>query len=325
VELDKKFLDQFSPHCDRINEELRATLNSHVSFVEEIGRFSLLGDGKRVRPLLFVLCSHLCGCQREEIYHYSTIFEYVHTASLLHDDVIDKAETRRNKPSACHLWGNTAAVLAGDFLSSKSFDIAIGSNNQQFMKSVAETTIRMAEGQLLELVHTHNWKLKKEEYMKIIIYKTAELMSSACACGGIIAGAEEQAVKHLREFGLNLGIAFQLIDDLLDYTSSEAEFGKPVGKDLREGKITLPLIYSLEKLERFEIERFEKLFKSRRAKEGDYKKIRELVRDSGTPERIRSEARSYADRAISSLSFFPESPVKETLSDLNTDLILRTF
>ena len=322
---DRIFLDQFNSHFRRINEELGRVLSTQVPLIDSIGNHSLLGAGKRLRPLLFVLACELCGYRGEDSYHFSTIFEYIHTASLLHDDVIDNGHIRRKKPSVNHVWGNSAAVLSGDFLYSKSFAIAVGCGNLEFLKLLSNTTTRMAEGQVLELVHTHNWNMTKDEYMEIIISKTAVLISAACACGAIISGGEKRAEDHLAQFGFNLGVAFQLVDDLLDYTLSEEEFGKPVGKDLREGKITLPLIYTLSNLEGTEIERLEDLFRNQKADEEDYRKLIALVRNNGVVERIRSEASVYVDKAASFLDLFPRSAIKDDLIDLNTYIIKRNF
>jgi len=275
---------------------------------------------------LFVLSGQLCGYQGENLYHLSTIFECIHTASLLHDDVLDNAEIRRNEPSVNQVWGNSAAVLGGDFLYSISFAIAAGCKQSRFLELLTDTTTKMAEGQVLELVHTHNWKIGRDDYMEIIISKTAVLISAACACGAIIAGAEKRDVDHLSQFGLNLGIAFQLIDDLLDYTSSEEEIGKPVGKDLREGKITLPLSYTLADLEKAEIERLEDLFKNNKAEDEDYNNLLMLVGNNNRViERIRSEAKVFVEKAATFLNLFPESTIKKYLFDLNEYIVSRSF
>ena len=239
-------LDKYKEEIIKINEELEKALSSRVPLLEEIGNHTLLGHGKRLRPLFFVLSCELCNYRGEDRYRLSSIFEYLHAASLLHDDVLDNAEIRRNKPSANRFWGNQAAILEGDFLYSASSEIAVDSNNLRFLKRLTETTKQMAEGQALELIHTNDWETTKEAYMDIITAKTAVLISAACACGAIISGAGRGPEASLGDFGLSAGIAFQLMDDLLDYTSSEAVFGKPVGKDLKEGKITLPLIYSVK-------------------------------------------------------------------------------
>jgi octaprenyl-diphosphate synthase len=321
MDSDSKFLDQFNNHFRRINDELSRTFNSLVSIIGDMGNHPLLGEGKRLRPLLFVMSSRLCGYQGENIYHFSTIFEYIHIASLLHDDVLDSPEMGRRKPSAGNIWGNSAAVLGGDFLKTKHFGIAAGSNNSEFLKTLADTTTRIAEGQILELVHKRNWHISKDEYMEIVISKTAVLFSAACGCGAIMAGAEKQAVDHLSQFGLNLGIAFQVMDDLLNYTSSEQEFGKQI----RNGKITLPLIYALPKLKRAEIERLEGLFEDHKGDDSDRDKIIKIVRNNGVIDRVRSEAALYVDKAARSLDYFPASSVKEDLVELSGYLIERIW
>ena len=322
---DRTFLDQFNHHFERINDELGRNLNSYTALIKDIGQHSLLGEGKRLRPLLHVLSCKLCGYKGRDVYRFSTIFEYVHTASLLHDDVLDNAEMRRKKPSARNIWGNSAAVLGGDFLYSRAAAIALDLNNMQLSKVLNDTLARMVEGQFMELENTHNWYIKKDEYLDIISAKTAVLMSAACRCGAIIAGAEKRTVDHLSEFGLNLGIAFQLIDDILDYTSCEEDFGKPVGKDLKEGKITLPLIYTLSDLERAEIDRLKYLFSNHRADDDDYKKLITKVRNSGIIERIRSDAKDYVDKAVNFLGFFPRSSIKENLVAFGEYMIKRSF
>ncbi|MBL7213678.1 MAG: polyprenyl synthetase family protein [Desulfobacteraceae bacterium] len=312
-------------HFEGINTELERALSSRVGLIEDIGSHSLLGHGKRLRPLLFVLSCQLCGYEGEDSYLLSTIFELIHTASLLHDDVLDNADVRRKKPSANHLWGNQAAVLEGDFLCLKSSSIALGTNNLTFLKRVIEATTQMTEGQIMELTYTHNWNTSPDEYMEIITYKTAVLLSVACACGAILSGAGPEVEDSLSRFGLNLGIAFQLIDDLLDYTSSQEEFGKPVGKDLREGKITLPLIYTVKGLQRSERERLENLFRNGHAGQEDYDDLIALVISKGGIEKIRNRAKSYVDKAALSLNFFPDSAPKKNLLELNQYIIERTY
>jgi octaprenyl-diphosphate synthase len=267
----------------------------------------------------------LCGYRGKDAYRFSTIFEYIHTASLLHDDVIDNGHIRRKKPSVNHVWGNSAAVLSGDFLYSKSFSLAVACKNLEFLKVLTDTTTKMAEGQVLELVHTHNWNITKDEYMDIIISKTAVLISAACACGAIISRAEKRTVDQLAQFGFNCGVAFQLMDDLLDYTSSQNAFGKPVGKDLKEGKITLPLIYTLPSIEGTEIQRLEDLFRNQKADDEDYRKLINLVRNNGVVDKIRSEAQVYVEKAARFLDPFPTSSVKGNLIDLNDYIVKRSF
>ncbi|MCX5879498.1 MAG: polyprenyl synthetase family protein [Deltaproteobacteria bacterium] len=317
------FLDHFSPHLKEIDDALNQSLGTRVPVVADIVRYSLLGAGKRIRPLLFVLSSHLCGYKGEDVYRLSTLFEYVHAASLVHDDVLDNADLRRRKPSVRQVWGNAAAVLGGDFLYSAASAIAVECRNLELIRLLSDLLKRMVEGQFLELEHTHNWKISKAEYMEIITAKTAALMRAACNSGAMVAGADEKTVQHLGDFGSNLGIAFQLMDDLLDYTSSEEVFGKPVGKDLKEGKITLPLVYFVSELERAEVERLAELFKSQKASDQDYQDLVRRVRVNGAIERVRSEASEYVARAGELLKLFPDSPVKQGLLELGGYILTR--
>jgi octaprenyl-diphosphate synthase len=321
----KTSLAQFSRHFKEINRELKGSLDTRFALVEDIAEYSLLGEGKRVRPLLFVLCAQLCGSKQDNLYHLSTIFEYLHTASLLHDDVLDNADVRRKKPSARQVWGNPAAILGGDFLYSKASAIAVEWDSQKALRVLTAMVSRMVEGQLFELSQTYNWHISKDQYLEIIIAKTAALMSAACSCGAIIAGTDGDALERLSDYGLNLGIAFQLIDDVLDYTSCEEAFGKPVGKDLREGKVTLPLIYALSELEGKEVKRIQELFKSGKVEDEDYARLITMVRQFGVVQRIRGEAAEYTLKAVRLLDPFPPSPAKEELIALCSYLMERDF
>lgn len=317
MEHNSTFLNRFKKDFQKIETELNSSFSPGIKMIGEVGRHSLLGEGKRLRPLLFVLSGRLCGYDRDDIYHLSTIFEYLHNASLLHDDVIDNASIRRNKPSASSIWGNSAAVLTGDYLTTKAMSIALGTNNTGFMKMMIDTGTRMTEGQFLELVHLNDWDTSKEEYMEIIVSKTAELTAASCAGAAMIAGAGNEETEDLRRFGLNFGIHFQLVDDLLDYTLSEEQFGKPVGKDLREGKVTLPLIYALLKMDKNDLYRFKKMFTDHKAGEKDYEDLIRMVRDSENIKKIRREAMTFMEKAFASLKKFPESLYKEELIALN--------
>jgi len=320
-----KMLNRFRDHIERIDRELEKALSSRLGLVEDMGSHVLLGNGKRLRPLCFVLSCHICDYQAEDIYELSTIFEYIHAASLLHDDVLDNADIRRSRPSANSAWGNHAAILEGDFFYAKSLSLAVGSNSLTFLDRLAEATTQMVEGQIMEMVHTHNWSMGERDYLDIITSKTASLISTACVCGAIVAKAREETEQALMKFGLNMGIAFQLIDDVLDYVSSEDIFGKPVGKDLIEGKITLPLIHALAGLDEEKRTRFESLFKEGRAKKADYLALMELVRDSGSLDRVTKVAEAYVEKAARSLDIFPDSSGKRGLLDLSRYVIQRKY
>ncbi|NVL92786.1 MAG: polyprenyl synthetase family protein [Desulfobacterales bacterium] len=319
------FLDQFNSYFSRINQELDRVLESRVSLIEEVGSYSLRGGGKRLRPLFFILCCQLCNYHESDIYPLSTIFECIHAASLLHDDVLDNASFRRGRSSANKIWGNSAAVLVGDFLFTKSSRIAVEKKQVELLKVLVDTAVVMTEGQALELYNTYNCNMTRREYMGIITSKTAALISAACASGGIVAGAKQAMIQSLRNFGLNMGIAFQIVDDVLDYTDPVRKSGKQIGNDLREGKVTLPLIYTLTYLGKGERDRLEHLFRNGKASEKDYLRIRELVQDNGAINKCRKDAQHYVDLAETYLSLFPDSPIKDSLLKLNQFVVDRSY
>jgi len=318
----EKFLDRFNPHFDAIQAELSRSLEGSSPFARSIAAYALMGHGKRLRPLLFVLSSILCGHEEHRIYRFSTIFELVHTASLLHDDVLDNAALRRNKPSVPMVWGNSAAVLGGDYLYAMATIIGTECGKIEIIRALSDALKHMVEGQLLELSHTHDWSVTEQNYLEIITAKTAVLFSAACASGAMMAGAEEDRIR-LGQFGLNLGIAFQLMDDILDYTASEEEFGKPVGKDLKEGKITLPLIYLLADCGKDEVERLQDMFKNHKAADEDYRRLIARVRQGGVIEKVLSSAGDYVGRATSLLEPLRQSPTKEDLMGLGRYILTR--
>lgn len=319
------FLDQFNSYFSRINQELDRVLDSRVSLIEEVGSYSLLGGGKRLRPLFFILCCQICNYHESDIYPLSTIFECIHAASLLHDDVLDNASFRRGRSSANKIWGNSAAVLVGDFLFTKSSRIAVEKKQVELLKILVDTAVVMTEGQALELHNTYNCNMTRSEYMGIITSKTAALISAACASGGIVAGAKQAMIQSLRNFGLNMGIAFQIVDDVLDYTDPVRKSGKQIGNDLREGKVTLPLIYTLTYLGKGERDRLEHLFRNGKASENEYLRIRELVQDNGAINKCRKDAQHYVDLAETYLSLFPDSPIKDSLLKLNQFVVDRSY
>jgi octaprenyl-diphosphate synthase len=321
----KKYLDRFEDHYKRIEPELEKGFSSGVSLINDICSHSLLGEGKRLRPLLFVLSARMCGYKNDNIYRLSTMFEFVHCASLLHDDVIDNADIRRKKPSASHLWGNTAAVLTGDYMFSMAFNAAMESGNLSILSIINNAAIRMTEGQVKELICSRKWALSEEEYFDIITLKTAVLISVCCEAGGVAAEADKKTVIALKNFGLNMGIAFQMIDDLLDYSSSEDELGKPTGKDFREGKNTLPLIYAISHMKEMDSKRFEKLLLNGSEKEGDYLDLVNTVRNSGGIDKTKARAKDYIEEAARHLNDFPASENKDDLLSLNEYLLERLY
>lgn len=307
--------DTLKGDLQRIEQELEENLISNVPLISHVGKHILLSGGKRLRPLLFLLCARLCGHTSNQA-GLSSIFEYLHAATLLHDDVVDSAEIRRGKSSANALWGNSASVLVGDFLLAKSFSLAVNHGHYQMLKVLSDTATKMAEGEVLELVHSYNYDINEAEYFRIITDKTAVLISAACHIGAVLGNVPKEREDALASFGLNLGIAFQLVDDALDYTSTVEEFGKPVGNDLKEGKITLPLIYTLAQLNPAGKNQLLETISLSLESDGDFRKVAQWVENHGGIPYTVGRARYYRDLAKKELGIFEESSTKSILMNL---------
>ena len=321
----QNFLTAIEKDTEQINHYLQANLESHVDLISKIGEHILLGGGKRIRPMLFLLCARLAGYKGTSEYYFSTVFEYLHAATLLHDDVVDRSEVRRGAGTANVLWGNSAAVLVGDFLYSKSFNMAVEMGDLRVLEVLSNTTNRMAEGMVLELIHSFDFNMSVEDYLEVIISKTAVLMSAACCIGGMLGKLPEKQEKLLGEFGMDLGIAFQLVDDALDYSVTQQEFGKPVGKDVEEGKVTLPLLQTLEVCTPEERRKLVEWCDRDTYNPDNFSEIQALVRSYNGVEYSLEQAREYKDRARSKLLQFPDVPGRQLLIDLADFVVERRF
>jgi octaprenyl-diphosphate synthase len=238
-------IKRYEPDLKLLEESLGKYLHSEIPFIPTVINHLITSGGKRFRPLMLLASADLCGYRGERRYPLSAVIEFIHTATLLHDDVIDGAETRRGKPSANNVWGNAATVLVGDFLYSRSFTLMTHDGDLNIIKLISETTNTMAEGEVFQLLKRGDVAITEEDYFTLIEKKTAVLIAAACAVGALMAGAPPDRVEALRQFGYRMGQSFQLTDDTLDYVAAEKEFGKAVGMDIKEGKITLPLIRTL--------------------------------------------------------------------------------
>jgi octaprenyl-diphosphate synthase len=305
-----------------INAALAANLQTHVPLIAEVGRHILLSGGKRVRPLLFILAARMCGHRSNNLADFSTIFEYLHAATLLHDDVIDAASVRRGATTANTIWGNQAVILVGDFLLSKALSMAVTTDRLKILKVLAQTTTQMAEGEILQLIHTGNLNLNETEYFEVITRKTAILMAAACQIGGILAGAPPAQEEALSRMGLNLGLTFQLVDDILDYTGDQKQLGKEVGADLREGRITLPLIHALSKADAKDRERLTEM--ARCLTPEMIPEFHTLIDKYGALDHARAQARQYTLKAQENLSLFEPCAEKTYFSIITEELLART-
>jgi octaprenyl-diphosphate synthase len=299
------------PQFESVNDYIINHLGSNVPLVEKIGHYIVESGGKRLRPLLVLLAANAMGYKGKKHIPLAAIIEFIHTATLLHDDVVDNSELRRGKDTANAKWGNAPSVLVGDFLYSRAFQIMVEIGSMEIMEVISNATNVIAEGEVLQLLNTKNPDTTEEAYMQVILGKTAMLFEAATESGAILADADKQEQEALRLYGLHLGTAFQLIDDVMDYLSSSEEMGKNVGDDLAEGKATLPLIHAM----RAGTEDQRQLVRQAIRKGGldDLQPIMDIVKATGAIEYTQDKAQQEADKAIAALDNIAESSFKETL------------
>ena len=306
-------LDCIGDDLEKVDQEFRKNLRSDVPIISAIGEYLLLSGGKRFRAKLLLLSSKLCGYHGELHISMASLIEFIHTATLLHDDVVDRAELRRGIDSANSKWGNEASVLVGDFLFTKCFSLLVQSGNWNILQTISKATTIMAEGELEELIKTNDLSLTEDGYLSIITRKTASLISAATQIGAILGNVPEEKERALSEFGMNVGIAFQLIDDHLDYTSNEEEFGKKIGIDLQDGKITLPLISTLRHCNQEEEAFIRKTVESNLITKDAFFRVVEIIERYHGIQYTWEKAKGYVERAKDSLRLFPNSKEKEAL------------
>ncbi len=321
MNLDDIFIN-YEEDLKKVENSLQGLFNSKVLAIPLIGKHILDGGGKRLRPLILLLCAEIAECKNDSKYTLAGIIESIHTASLLHDDVIDGAEIRRGRKPAHTIWGNQIVILVGDFLYSNALRIAVLQKSQKIMESLSEATTKMTEAEILQMSKTADPEITEEEYMDIISGKTAALISSACRIGAILGSLPEEKEEALANFGMKTGIAFQMADDILDYMADEEELGKQLGKDLKEGKITLPLIYLLRSSSGNELEEIKEIIKGNFKKSG-LKKILKLFKKYDSIELSMKKAREIVENAKNELQIFPDSQAREALLTVADYTLLR--
>ncbi|MDP2847828.1 MAG: polyprenyl synthetase family protein [Humidesulfovibrio sp.] len=304
----------FAREIPGINAFLAAEADKLDGLVRDVARHVLLSGGKRIRPMLTILFARAYGHSKDDQLGISCALEMLHTATLLHDDVLDQAETRRGQTSAHVAFGVTETILAGDILLALANKIGADYDIPRLNGLLARGIMATAEGEILELAHTARPTVDRQTYLDIIIGKTAKLIETACRCGAALASRDRTLEDQAGNFGLNLGIAFQLVDDALDYTISESEMGKPAGGDLREGKMTLPLILYLESLPEVEARELLAGLREKRLTEAEAGRIVAQVREKGLAEQTREAARGYIDAALRELDALPASPERVVLA-----------
>jgi octaprenyl-diphosphate synthase len=319
----KEVFDLVRSDLLKVEEEFGLQSVSSVRPITEIGQYLQVSGGKRLRPALVLLSSKLCGYEGPSAVRLAAVVELIHTATLVHDDVIDEADIRRGRPSTNSRWGNHMSVLAGDWLYMQAFNSALAECSFKVLDRLIGLTQVMVEGELLQLTRLRKVDVSEDEYLELAYRKTACLFSACLRLGALLGGKGEEEESQLGSYGLNFGMAFQLIDDVLDFTSSEEILGKPIGNDLREGKITLPLIYLLQKCSAEEARKVSRVLEEGGFQSVKFSEILGLIDRYQTLRAAREKAQDFAERAKRGLDRFPDSPYKDALRSLPEFIVER--
>ena len=298
----------------RVDAVIRERLSSRVALVDQIAHYIINAGGKRIRPRLVLLFAEALGFEGPARYELAAVVEFIHTATLLHDDVVDESALRRGRPTANAMFGNAASVLVGDFLYSRAFQMMVSVGHMRVLDVLADATNVIAEGEVLQLMNMHDPDLAVADYLQVIRYKTAKLFEASARLGAVLAGAAPAVEEACAGFGRSLGTAFQLVDDLLDYEGNTTELGKNVGDDLREGKPTLPLLVAMERGSTEERELIRHAIEQ--GEQQRLSDILEIVRRTGALQATREAAEAEAQKARGMLQALPESRAREALLEL---------
>ena len=306
-----------------VDDVIRQRLLSEVALIRRIADYIIGGGGKRLRPALLILSARACGYRGRHHHELAAVIEFIHTATLLHDDVVDESGLRRGQPTANALFGNAAAVLVGDFVYSRAFQMMVEVQNMRVLRVLADATNVIAEGEVLQLMNCRNADLDEEGYLQVIRYKTAKLFEAATRLGAILGEAGAEAEDAMAAYGAHLGTAFQLIDDVLDYSGDHAVIGKNVGDDLAEGKTTLPLIYAMQHGTTEQAQLVRHAIQGGGL--GDLNAVLEAIRVSGALDYARAQAQAEARTACRALSVLSQSNYRDYLLQLADFAVTRTF
>jgi octaprenyl-diphosphate synthase len=306
-----------------VNQLILARLSSDVALINELGRYIINSGGKRLRPLLVLLASRACGYQGEHHIELAAVIEFIHTATLLHDDVVDASDLRRGNETANAIWGNEAAVLVGDFLYSRSFEMMVSVGSMRVMEILSTTTNVIAEGEVLQLLNCHDPNTTEDLYRDVIRYKTAKLFEASAQLGAVLGKQPEAIEQAMASYGMHLGTAFQLIDDALDYGSSGENIGKNIGDDLAEGKPTLPLIYAMRNGTPEQVKAIRQAIEN--GGRSHIQPVMEAIESTNAIAYTAQAAQREADTATEALAELPASPYKEALYGLAEFSVSRSY
>lgn len=308
-----------------VENQIKEALSSQIGLINDVFYYILKSGGKRLRPLLLIMTSRLFNYRGTDHIILGSVMEFIHTATLLHDDVVDEAILRRGKKAARMVWGNQASILVGDYLFSRAFIEAVRLKRNEVNLLLSKTCQALSEGEILQLIYTRNFSMTEKDYLNIIEFKTASLISLACRLGGVIGGAAEGELESLSRFGLNLGVAYQMADDTLDYTAEKDLLGKTLGQDFREGKITLPILHLMSKCTSKEKSKIEEMFNQSHLPEKDLELIQDLLGGYGSIQYALDQAEVFSQKAKQELSSFSSSPHKDGLLIMADYVIARNF
>ena len=299
-----------------VNRRIIEKMQSPVALIPQLAGHIIAAGGKRLRPMLTLAAARLCGYDEGERHcALAACVEFIHTATLLHDDVVDESLLRRGQESANAVWGNQASVLVGDFLFSRSFELMVEDGSLEVLRILSNASAVIAEGEVLQLVTTNDTGTGEADYLEVIRCKTATLFAAAAEIGAVVAGRPEAEQQALADYGMNLGIAFQLIDDLLDYSALQAQLGKTVGDDFREGKMSLPVVLAFARANDDEREFWTRTMERMEQEEGDLGQAIALLQKHGVLDETAGRARDYAVRAKQALAAFPESEIRAAMME----------
>ena len=311
------------PDMQAVDAVIRQRLHSDVALVRQVAEYIISAGGKRLRPALVLLCAGALGYRGTRHHELAAIVELIHTSTLLHDDVVDESDLRRGRETANALFGNAASVLVGDFLYSRSFQMMVDIGNMRVMSVLSDATTIIAEGEVLQLMNCHDADVDEERYLQVIRYKTAKLFEAASRLGAIIGGADAETEQRLADYGTCLGTAFQLIDDVLDYSGAEGETGKHLGDDLAEGKPTLPLIHVLTHGTPEQRDCVRSAIET--GGRDDFPAVLAAIHATGALEHTKKQAKAEADRAAATINSLPASPYKDSLLELSAFAVARSY
>ena len=308
-----------------VNLTILDRMQSPVALIPQLAGHLISSGGKRLRPVLTLLCAQMCSYQGQKHIPLAACVEFIHTATLLHDDVVDDSSLRRGIESANAVWGNQASVLVGDFLFSRSFQIMVECGSLHVLEILSNASAVMAEGEVQQLSNTNDLGITESDCLAVITAKTAQLFSAACEVGAVVAEQPKEISQALANFGLNFGIGFQLIDDLIDYAASDKMIGKTVGDDFREGKVTLPVLLTYKKGTKQDQEFWKRTIERGIFQDGDLEFAIKLMEQHGTFEEIKNLAEKYISTACDELACFPESATRQALADAARFCVSRVY